>query len=685
MNKTLKKIKIASWTLLIIALIACLTGLCLYLYLPDQGQYTSYYFISAVIFIVALMAAQFVFFFLISQSLDHKRKQTDLKTADIVGSDIGAAYQYGKIGLIVIDSTGTVLWINNFLTDRGINIVDCPISTFSPELSKLLDDAKNGKDDKNSSVTIKYDGKYYEMRFLSSANLFILKDTTDVELLNEYNRDHALVIGYLNLDNFTDIKPTDELTKSDLENEVRKKIVSYFEKYNVLIRQMRSDYYMIMLARADFDKMIKDKFSIIAKIGKDYETLGLTISMGFGYGFPDCVHNSELASSSLDVALSRGGNQCVVGPFGEKMDFYGGGNTESKSRTSKVEIISWARSFVACLQHCQNVIIVPHKYADMDALGAALAAYSFAMSVNSTNKNFKAYIAYDPQLVESMADKAFRSLVLSSEAGIKNAIKNYSEVLSLKNKDTLVIMVDHNSPSQSIFPAVIDTRYDKIAVVDHHRKQNDDVNTVFEAIDSAASSTCELMSLFADSLQFKITIAPNIATLMLSGIYLDTNNFQQKTRILTHEACIILSRLKADEQRARDCLKEDYESFVIKSKILSSAKSYAYDILIAKADENSIVDAAMLASSCDELKEISGIKACFAIGKTSPTDVYVSSRGNGLVNCELLMIKLGGGGGHHSAAACQIKDSTVEEVYARLVHTLDEYLSEATIQKASRD
>src|SRR5574344_48249 len=49
-----------------------------------------------------------------------------------------------------------------------------------------------------------------------------------------------------------------------------------------------------------------------------------------------------------------------------------------------------------------------------------------------------------------------------------------------------------------------------------------------------------------------------------AGIYLDTTNFKMHTSIGTHEASIILSRLGADEVKARDLLKESYETFALK-------------------------------------------------------------------------------------------------------------------------
>ena len=173
-----------------------------------------------------------------------------------------------------------------------------------------------------------------------------------------------------------------------------------------------------------------------------------------------------------------------------------------------------------------------------------------------------------------------------------------------------------------------------------------------------------------------MNISSEIATLMLAGIYLDTTNFKMHTSIGTHEASIILSRLGADEVKARDLLKESYETFALKSKIISSLEMPENGVIIVKAPEEDLVNTTLLAIVCNELRDVQGTQVCFAIGKTSEDDVNISSRSDGSVNCELLMQKLGGGG-HFSAAACKLENVTIEEAENKLKHVLDEYLKDA--------
>ncbi|MCI7621878.1 MAG: DHH family phosphoesterase, partial [Bacilli bacterium] len=403
-----------------------------------------------------------------------------------------------------------------------------------------------------------------------------------------------------------------------------------------------------------------------------FEKIGLTLSIGVGFGAEDYTKINELASSALDVALSRGGNQCVIYPFGANMVFLGGGNSESRFSTSKVKIKTFARSFAASLANQTNVLIVPHNYADVDAIGACLGVYTICKSINNS---INARIIYSDEAVEKTADLAIRTMLPSYF--FDEVFVSFKTANEIKKKDALIVVVDHNKPELSIYPELYLGGDNKIAIIDHHRKTDDAFDSVvFEHIDSSASSTCELLSLYFDSYSFKMNISSEIATLMLAGIYLDTTNFKMHTSIGTHEASIILSRLGADEVKARDLLKESYETFALKSKIISSLEMPENGVIIVKAPEEDLVNTTLLAIVCNELRDVQGTQVCFAIGKTSEDDVNISSRSDGSVNCELLMQKLGGGG-HFSAAACKLENVTIEEAENKLKHVLDEYLKDA--------
>ena len=92
-------------------------------------------------------------------------------------------------------------------------------------------------------------------------------------------------------------------------------------------------------------------------------------------------------------------------------------------------------------------------------------------------------------------------------------------------------------------------RIKNIAIIDHHRRAEEYIeNPVFNHIDSAASSTCELMAEFIRfaSINPRIEIPSTYATIMLSGIFLDSSYYKSKnTGIRTFEASTILKEYGA--------------------------------------------------------------------------------------------------------------------------------------------
>ena len=664
MKKIIQSIRIRSWIIFAIGMIALIVLVFLNIYVEEPIE--GLYFILAVSLLTIFSVHQLVLSYYESFKIINLRYLSSLKAMDIVGNDIAVAYDFGEIGLIVVDAEGTILWMNDLLHDRGFNFVDYKIGEVAPELEEIFEKGEE-------TCTFRFEKKYYSAKYVKEARLFVLKDITNYESLIEYNKAHAMVIGYVNLDNYAEMLTNNDLEKTEIDGLVRKDIIDYFNRFNCLIKPIRKDYYMVILSSEEFSKMIDDEFSIIKTISSNYNKQSLTCSLGFGYGRDQVVKNNDLALSALDVSLSRGGNQCVVAPFGESMKFYGGGNSESRGSSNKVKIKIYASSFVTAVKHASNVIIVPHANADMDAIGACLGVYSICKSISS---KVTANIVFDNQSVEPAADAAVRATL--DKSFFTDVFVSFADANDLKEENTLIVAVDHNRPSLSIYPDLYKGTKNNFAVIDHHRILDEKFDhPLFSHIDSSSSSTSEILAMYIDTLPFKVDISPAIATIMLSGIYLDTENFRVKTHILTHEAAIVLIRLNASESQAREFLKENYEQFVIKSKILSNLETYKYGVIIARSDEDEIVNSSLLASVCNELKGIELTKVCFGVGKISPDTIYISSRGNGKVNCELLMQKLGGGG-HFSAAASVLKDMTIDQAIDKLKFVIREYLDSAT-------
>ena len=248
-------------------------------------------------------------------------------------------------------------------------------------------------------------------------------------------------------------------------------------------------------------------------------------------------------------------------------------------------------------------------------------------------------------------------------------------------KETLLIVVDCHSPKMTIYPDAIEKSH-SIAIIDHHRKVEDAIeNPIFAFHDSSSSSACELVTELIKYSDIRYPINDKIATLMLSGILLDTNYYRRQTGIRTFESSALLKEYGASTEEADGFLKDDYEEYLLKTKIMNNVETPMYGILVAKTnDKDETVERSLLSKVANESLTLKDVRAVFVIGKIDVNEVGISARSDGSVNVQLLMEKLGGGG-HFNSAAVTIKNTTISDVHKNLNKVLTLYLNDATSKK----
>lgn len=604
-----------------------------------------------------------VYVWVVLSKISHSRMKNDVSAVDIVGDDIQDVYTFAQIGLILIDDKNTVIWVNDWFEDEQINIVDSNIYEWKEELSKLNEGAE--------SVTVEHDNRMYDVKFLKDARLFIFKDVTDFKTISAFSKAHAPMVGIITIDNYQDFASlVDDVKANDILASVQKIIVNYAKKYNLLIKKYRSDSYFLYGNYEQYEKMVSDRFSLINEVREENsdEEYELTLSIGISIGLNDVVKLNELATSALDVALSRGGDQVVISPYGENLIFIGG-RSEAKVKRNRVKIRVLSRSIETLIKDSSNVLIMGHKDMDLDALGSALGLYYFSKECGKQTK-----IIYDEKFVESKTRKAFKQMFTSQE--IKEMTISSKEALEEQKYTTLLILSDVHRPSITMNPKIVESAL-KVAIVDHHRRGEEFVEKpAFSHIEPSASSASELVAELIRYNEKRMIIPNKIATMMLSGILLDTNYYRNRTGPRTYDASLILKEFGADNAQADSFLKEEFEEYALKMKIMSSAVTPYFGIIVCKADEEDVIDRTTLAVCAQEALQIKGINACFVIGRIEQKKVGISSRSDGTINVQLLMEKLGGGG-HFSGAATQFDNLTIKEVSDQLLNVLDLYLNDA--------
>lgn len=661
MNKLLLRQR--KWIVLILLAQALILGtlVILYYYVPNFD----YYFILLLGLSSFFVVFDAVFAFVFNLLYRKKKGQTELKSCDVLGSDISEAYNFGMIGLAVCDHEDNIMWVNEFLGSRFTNIVDKNILDVFPGVY-VLSDSNYSK----GYTKVSIENHVYLVELLKEARLYVFRDITQQENLSNYNQNQSPVIGYLSIDNYSDVQISvgDETKFNDMLSDLRKMILEFGETSHSLMRRIKDSRYLFITTMESYEKMFKDKFSIVDSVRTRFPG-EFTLSLGVSFGFPDYAKLAELASNALDVALSRGGDQTVIQPFGKQM-IYIGGKTELLPSRNRVKIRTLSNSFLTILENYKNVIIMPHTNADFDAIGSALGVALLCRFAKVSPK-----ICYEEQLIEDKVRNAVEGEF--DKAEMEELFVNMRDVESLIGEDTLLVCVDHNNPAISIFPELIKKVKD-IAIIDHHRPTSNVIdNPIFNGIDTSASSASELVTFYINYNQKEIPIDERTATFLLAGICLDTHFYKEHATTNTFEASAQLKNYHADSVKVTDFLKEELEEYRQKIAILNNSETPYYGCLISVSPDSEIVSEVTLSIVANEAINIRGIFASFCIGRIGEHDIKVSARSDGSVSVQLLMEKMNGGG-HLAMAATKIENSTVEEVKKQLLAVLKDYLKDAS-------
>lgn len=604
-----------------------------------------------------------IYFWITLNKISNARSKNDALAVDIIGEDIQDVYCFAQIGMILIDDKDNVIWVNDWFEDEQINIVDSNIYDWKEELEKI----KSGV----GTVNIEHNNRIYQVKFFKEASLFIFKDITEFQAITDFSKSHAPVIGIISIDNYQDISSlVDDVKANDMLVSIQKIINNYAKKYNILIRKYRSDSYLMYANFEQYEKMVEDRFSLLNEVREENadEEYELTLSIGIAVGLNDVVKLDDLATSALDVALSRGGDQVVISPYGENLMFIGG-KSEAKFKRNRVKIRVLSRSLETLIKDASNVLIMGHKDMDLDCLGSALGMYYFAKECGA-----KVKIVYDEKLVENKTRKAFKRMFSTEE--VKEITISPKQTLEDQKYTTLVILVDVHKPSLTMNQKIVESAV-RVAIVDHHRRGEEFVEKpAFAHIEPSASSASELVAELIRYNEKRMTIPNKIATMMLSGILLDTNYYRLRTGPRTYDASLILKEFGADNTIADSFLKEEFEEHSLRMKIMSNAITPYFGVVVYKADDNDVIDRAMLAKCAQDAMQINGVNASFVIGRCEQKKVGISARSDGTINVQILMEKLGGGG-HFSSAATILENKSVEEVKKELLNVFDLYLNDA--------
>ncbi len=565
---------------------------------------------------------------------------------------------------------GEVIWYNESLALRLENndIVGKNIREIIKDFNIKL--ALEGKRSEYKNVVFKdriydiYISIIQDYEINEDNNLIVISfdDITDnINLINQINnaKESVMLIEVDNLDEV--IKTTEEDLRPQLIADIDRTINNYANSLKALIRKYSSNKYVLTTKDANIETEMNKKFDILDTIREvsSGNKLTVTLSIGVGRGGENPAENHEFATIAKDLALGRGGDQCVVKSF-EKVSFYGGKTKEVEKRT-KVRARVIGHALLELINESSNVIIMGHHNPDMDCLGAAIGMYS---TIRSLNK--ECYIVMDEphDAVQYMLDR------LDDDDSYKDTFININAVKNIKNDKSLLILVDVHNESYVLSMEVVDY-FSRIVIIDHHRKTKDFIQgTMLSYVETYASSTSELITELIQYMVEKPKLREVEAVALLAGICLDTKNFCFKTGVRTFEAAAFLRRLGADTVDVKRIFSEALDIYITRADIIKTAKVKS-GIAVAKCPPE-ISNSVLPAQAADELLNITGIQASFVIAKIEE-GTYISGRSLGEINVQVILEYLGGGG-HLTMAAARIKDSNQDEAEELLNDAIEKYL-----------
>ena len=566
--------------------------------------------------------------------------------------------------VIVIDSSDTIIWYNK----RFGREVFTDGEAYGININEIVDmDMDKVFSAEGELVCIK--NRFYQTRGIhtdasdSELSMVYFDDTTDyIELEYEYRQSHKNVI-IISVDNYEDLMANArESDKAHALVQIEKLVENFTEGTTAFYKRVSSDKFYVVMEDRHLNPIIENRFKILeqARQIKVDERQNLTLSIGVGSNAENLAESENFARKALDMCLGRGGDQAAVRKD-NGYEFFGGvSKGVEKSTKTKTRMI--AKSMLEQLLASEKILVMGHRFSDLDAVGSAVGICSAARKMGR-----ESYVVVNRET--SMAKLLIDYL---DDNDINNYFITPADGVEKMTEGTLLVVVDTHNPDIVESKEIL-ARAQNIIVIDHHRRMaNKSIdNAVIFYQEATASSACEMVAELIEYFGVGNKIPAPVAEAMLAGIMLDTKNFVMKTGVRTFEAAAYLRKMGADTVNVKRLFADSIETYRYKSQIINSAQIYR-KCAIAVAEEYADNIRVAASQAADEMLGIVGVNASFVLYEIGGT-TNISARSMGAFNVQIVMEALGGGG-HQTMAATQLADTGLETAGRMLKEAIDDYI-----------
>ncbi|MBN9654389.1 DHH family phosphoesterase [Halobacillus sp. GSS1] len=566
------------------------------------------------------------------------------------------------IGIVLYSENYMIEWANPYM-----NKFTEEDTIVGESLKRLSDHLIPCVKDEEDEVWITIAGYKFQTIIKRDERLLYLFDRTQqTEIHNRYENEQT-VLSIIFLDNYEEItQGMDDTAKSHINSQVTSILNKWAGDYGIYLKRTSQERFMAVMNQKILYTLEKAKFEILDDVREliTDQNVPLTLSFGIGVGPVSLPELGELAQSSLDLALGRGGDQVAIKDDSGKVRFYGGKTNPMEKRTRvRARVISHAMKEL--VQASEKVLIMGHKSPDMDSVGASIGILKIAQANDK-----KAAIVLDPDDIDTGVQRMVEEIEKDEE--LWHYFIPPEDALEMVTNETLLVVVDTHKPSMVIEEKLL-SKTEHVVVIDHHRRAEEFIaDPTLVYMEPYASSTAELVTELLEYQPKKLKLSMLESTALLAGIIVDTKSFTLRTGSRTFDAASYLRSKGADTVQVQKFMKEDLDVYIRRSKLIERASVYRDGIAISTGDRGETYGPVIIAQAADTLLTMSGIVSSFVISERKDGRIGISARSLGDINVQVIMEKMNGGG-HLTNAATQLEDTTIEDAKALLQDIIDEY------------
>ncbi len=623
--------------------------------------------------LAAVELAALVLLYLLYRSQSTRRRHNVMRYIETITGGVDSISKNSMLNtplpVVVFQAdSGEIIWANEGftgLTEAGEDVLDMRMSELAPDFDYqwILEGGQVRR-------STELEGKTYLVYGAASRGggrgagqtiTAYFVDFTESRHMQELYEASRLVTSVLVVDNYEELmKAGSEAAKGAIRAKIDEQINAWVTGSGGLLLKYTRDRYLFVSDEQFFRRMVEEKFSVLETIHQVVSEDGVaaSLSVGIGKDWDSCEESFRWAEKSIEMALSRGGDQAVVR---DSLDFqFYGGRSKSTEKRTKVKSRVMAKALGELIADAGQVYVMGHEYADMDAVGAAAGVCCAARK-----KGKRAQIVID------MEGNNARPLVRKLEElpEYRDVFVSGPDAFLHAQAGALLVVVDTNRPELVENRQLLDA-CNRVAVIDHHRRAADYIeNAALNFHEPYASSASELVTELLQYLVEPSDLLRGEAEALLAGIVLDTKNFSMRAGSRTFEAAAFLRRAGADPAEVRRYFQSDLPSMIQRYDIIRCAKMVHGDIAVAVAERE--VSRVTAAKAADDLLTLQGVQASVVLYRQG-NGVSMSGRSLGEINVQVILESLGGGGNATSAGG-HVPDSGLEEVRSRLLAAIDSY------------